>query len=285
MANKYKAGDYKGSGMSKSQYEASQKGSSTSSKSSGGGTDISAMLKSAGISQADYDALSPNQQSAFTLAHAAVQKRVSKNQPVPDVLSKKEMNKLWDEAKNDPTITNYYADQLKQATDIINTNTATDTQQFQQMTQQQQQKYIQDKLALDDAASKAGQAYSGFRGQAKNELDTANQDTIQSTTAQLQSELDQLGQQFEQKYGTGALAGTALGTAVTPGNIGSYNNTPYAGPTGAAVQYSPMGNVTGTQASAELASQLNEQQELAADKEQGISIKNFKYNMLPAGTD
>jgi hypothetical protein len=246
---------------------------------------LSSLLQTMGISQSIYASLSPKQQSALTLLGAGYTSQVKNNAPIPDTLSKKEMNKLWDLAKNDPTINQFYANDLKQAEETINMSMATDTANFNLSTKEQQEKFIQDKLNLDASAAKYGQVYSGIRGQAKQQLNESNLDTISSTTNQMKEELDSLGSQFETKYGTPALQGTALAKPIVSGNIGGLGGTAYTGPGTGSVGYTPMGGVIGTEASAKLADQIAEQNELVQEKLQGKSLKNIKSSMLPPSGD
>ena len=248
-------------------------------------TDIAALLQMSGNTMDNFNNISPKQQAALTILLGKYQKNASNNMPLPDTLSKKEMNKLWKEAENDPTINNYYADQLNQAKSVMNMSYATDTQGFQLATTEQQQKYVSDMQNLNATAAKSGQLYSGIRGQAKQAINNENSDTLQSTSAQYEDELNQLGQKFEQDWGTGALQNTALAKPYVAGNIDSYMGNPYTGASTTPVGYTPIGNVVGNQVSNELSDKIQDQQDLAQQQIQGKQLKNVNSTMLPPKSD
>ncbi len=144
-------------------------------------------------------------------------------------------NKALEIAANDPAIKATYGDAAKlAANDLafsigqITNNQATGQAALQaQQTQQKQQ--------LEQQIAQAGQAYSGFRGQAEQQLKAQQADVIQSSRAQLQQSIQQLGRGYESQYGTGAL--TTQGTpAISAG-----------GPLTGQVTYNPVGNITGSQ--------------------------------------
>ncbi len=135
-------------------------------------------------------------------------------------------------AATDPNIKAYYGDAATTAAkDLafsigqITGNQAT-AEPALQATLQQQQKDLQDKIAS------AGQAYSGFRKQAENELKTQQADVIQSTRSQLQQQLQTLGRGYETQFGS-----TALGQqpAITT-----------SGPITGQQSYQPVGGIIGT---------------------------------------
>ena len=75
---------------------------------------------------------------------------------------------------------------------------------------------LQARQALDQQTAQAGQAYSGFRQQAQNQLKAQQADVIQSTRSQLQQQIQQLGSNYESQYGS-AFPGTGGSSTITAG--------------------------------------------------------------------
>ena len=276
MANKWKAGNYMNSGMSKEQYLKAHGGSSSSKSSDKKSASSSFNYKALGISSDTWAALGSSGQSAMAIMGSQVLKIMDKNQPLPEVLDDKEMNKLWKQAEADPVIAKQFGDEMNIAKDYLNKNIDLASAEFKQLTEDQQRAYIDSKKALDEAQAEAGTAYSGFRTQAKGKMDIQQSDIIQSTSRALQQTVNNLGQSFEQRFGTSALGGTPLATKIGAGDIGTYGNEKYTGPGYTELGYSPTGDITGTQASDILASKVQKQQDLAADELQKIALENIK---------
>jgi hypothetical protein len=296
---KSKADDYKGSGMSKGAYEKAEKAKKeaadkakkaaeakaaakkstakkTETKSEKKSASSSFNYKAVGISTDAWNKLGSSGQAAMAVIGAGVMKTIDKNKPLPTVLDDKEMNELWKEAESDPIIQKYYAEEMAVAKDYLNKNIDLVSAEFKSLTETQQRDYIDAKKALDEASGATGIAYSGFRKQASDKADTQQSGIVESTRRTLQSQLNQVGQQFEQRFGSAALVGTKLGTPVVAGSIGNYNNTTYTGASYNPVDYDPTGGITGTQASDILSSKLTKQQDLAAEKLQEISLENIQ---------
>ncbi len=137
-------------------------------------------------------------------------------------------------AQSDPNILATYGDAAKLAANNLQF-------QLQQITGNNatsqpalQASQLQQKQALDAQIATAGQAYSGFRKQAEQQLSTQQADVIQSTRSQLQQQIQQLGQGYEQAYGSG-FPGTAGSSSITAN-----------GPVTGQVTYQPVGGLTGT---------------------------------------
>jgi hypothetical protein len=274
--NKYKAGDYMNSGMSKAQYTAKKGGSSKSSSKSSSKKSSSFNYKALGISSDVWNSLGSSGQSAMAVMGSKVLKIIDKNQPAPEVLDDKQMNELWKQAEADPVIQKYYADEMNVAKDYLNKNIDLASTEFKQLTEDQQRAYIDAKKELANAQAAAGTAYSGFRIQNKGKLDTQQSDIVKSSQATLQDTLNKLGQSFEQRFGTDALGNTPLGQAITAGDIGTYGGENYTGAAYGSETNTPTGNVTGTQASDKLKDELQKQQDLEAEAVQAIQLKNIQ---------
>ncbi len=107
-------------------------------------------------------------------------------------------------AKNDPNIVAKYADMAKldtnsfsQSLEQLRTASATDQQNMQTQ-------FENDRRKLAESAAASGQAYSGFRGRAQEQLKQSETGIVTSSRAQLQKSLQDLTTSFEAKYGTGS---------------------------------------------------------------------------------
>jgi hypothetical protein len=94
---------------------------------------------------------------------------------------------------------------------------------------------LQQRQQLEQQIASSGQAYSGFRQQAQNQLAAQQADVIQSTRSQLQQQIQQLGSGYESAYGS-AFPGTGGSSTISAG-----------GPLTGQVTYQPTGGIIGTQ--------------------------------------
>lgn len=231
---------------------------------------------SIGLSQDIWNKLGSAGQAAMAaIGNGPIRKAIEKNQPLPEILDQKEMAKLWKEAESDPVIQKTYGEELTTAKDFLNKHIDLVSAEFQSLTADQQRAYIDAKKNLDEAHAAAGTAYSGFRGQAKEKLDTNQSGIVESSRRQLQTTLNAAGQAFEHRFGSAALAGTKLGGPITAGDAGTYGNTTYGGATYGSVGYDPTGGIGGTQEQDILAAKLQKQQDLAAEEKQSIQLDNI----------
>ena len=141
-------------------------------------------------------------------------------------------------AATDPNIKAYYGDAVNTAAkDLafsigqITANQATGQAALQATLTQQQQ-------SLQQQIQSAGQAYSGFRKQAEQQLSAQQADVIQSTRSQLQQQIQNLGRGYETQFGSG-FPGTSGAAAISAG-----------GPLTGQVNYQPVGGLIGTQTQA-----------------------------------
>jgi len=103
---------------------------------------------------------------------------------------------------NDPVFIAKYGDQLKLSTATFNNNVQQLQQQTGQLATQQHQQFEQQQKDAAERAAAAGQAFSGFREQAKQQLASDQSGIIESTRSQLKNNLTSLGQSWEGMYGS-----------------------------------------------------------------------------------
>jgi len=128
------------------------------------------------------------------------------------------LNKALQAAQTDPNIISKYGDAAKAAASDVQFNLGQINANYATQQNQQQLEMAKQKKDLEDQLADAGQAYSGFRKQAENMLGSQQANIIQSTRSQLQQNLQNLGRNYEQTYGSDALYG--LGIPFTAGGIG-----------------------------------------------------------------
>lgn len=157
------------------------------------------------------------------------------------------LNDAINAAKNNPQLVAKYADELKldkgALTDSFNSLRAS----IADTATQQQQQFQQERQQLAETSASQGQAYSGFRNLAQNQLASRESAVISSTNAQNQAQLNNLLRSFEAKYGsaaTSAMALTAPNTESMTGISGGYQ-TP--APFGTTYTATPAGGITGTE--------------------------------------
>lgn len=149
------------------------------------------------------------------------------------------LNKAMTAAQSDPDIKAKYGDSLSLAQADLQKNLSLINQNYGQQLTQEEQVAQQQQKDLSNQQAAAGKAYSGFRAQAKQLLDTQQSGIIQSTKSQLQSSLNQLGSSLEGQFGTQALQNKFAPISAVGQN------------------YSAAGNITGSQPLAQKADVFN----------------------------
>ena len=231
-----------------------------------------------GVTTQAWNALSSDAQSAVAIHASQLVKAIDKNQPLPEQLDAKTMANLWTQAQNDPTIQKEYADELSTASNFMSKNIATLSANYQTLTQQQKQAYINAQKTLDTTSAQAGQAYSGVRQQASNQLGAAQSDTVQSAQSDLQSQLNTLQSTYEQKFGSTDLSGMNIAGINAYG--GDLTGGAYTGADYGSTAYTPVGGITGTQTTdpnnGMIAAELTKQQDLANTQITANQLQNVQ---------
>lgn len=191
-----------------------------------------------GFSDAQIQSMSPADRQNFSMTGDYLKKQTDLGNVVQEN-SAASLQKAYTAALNDPDIKSKYSDiqQADQANfqnnlQAFQTTTDVDTAN-QRLAFQKQQK------DLAEQAASAGQAYSGFRGQAKKILDTQQSGIVKSSMSQIKQNLQSSLNPLEQYYGSSKLAG------LFPNQNIQYNN-PLTGGTNT-IGYNPVGTLTGTQ--------------------------------------
>jgi hypothetical protein len=100
---------------------------------------------------------------------------------------------------------------------------------------EQAEAFRQERIAGAETAAERGIAYSGFRQAAAERLKMGQTGIVESTRRRLQREVRQIGQQFEQKFGTTGLPSMGLPfTDPLTGQVQQLGFQPYGGLAGTA---------------------------------------------------
>jgi hypothetical protein len=192
-------------------------------------TEATTAMLAAGISQATINAMSPDQQNMFAAVAAVIQTQYDQNKVVPPTFTTDDLSRIMSEAQNDPTISDYYKGLLTQGKDEFQQLYSMTAKEASTQDKANQLKFTADKKALVENTAAAGQAYSGFRGQAEKKLGEEQSGIIESSRQAIQRNVTAMGSAFEKQYGSAELAKLYL--------------APIDGAT-----YTPIGGITGQQA-------------------------------------
>lgn len=172
---------------------------------------------------------SPSDAQNWAMIGEYLQKQTTLQGQVGEINAQK-LNDAYTAATKDPTIAGKYSDiqsvdQYNFQQQLTSMQSSTDVASAQQKIQMEN-----DKKALAEQAAQAGQAYSGFREQAKGQLATTQQGIITSSRQQLQENLNNLATQYKQKYGTSGNYGISSFSSLFPNTSLNYSN-PLSGST------------------------------------------------------
>lgn len=173
--------------------------------------------------------LTPAQQAFVQSAHGVVQSQY--NAGGPATVDQDTWNKALQIASTDPTIQSTYGDAAKEGAQQLGFQVGQITGNYNAALASQQATLTQQQKALQTQIAQAGEGYSGFGEQAKQELAANQNQIIQSTRSQYATQLQNLGSQYEKQFGS-----TALGQNPAL-SIGTGNNQ---------LNYSPLGNIIGS---------------------------------------
>lgn len=207
-------------------------------------------LRALGLSDDIIKGLTPDQKKMFDSIGTIIQKKYEQNNPVPPTLTTADLDKIMQDAQNDPGIADFYKEQLRQGSQLFLQSMADTTGDFSATRLQQERDMARQQQAFKEQEAAAGRAYSGFRQQAQQQLNADQSGVIQSTRRSLQRNLQSQAGAFEQTFGTGNL--NSLG--------GAGITTPIEG-----VQYTPIGQVAGSMEAARLQDIRNKEQSLQQD--------------------
>ncbi len=175
----------------------------------GGGTSTSGLAydnswTKYGVTQDVWNKMSPTQQGVVAASMSVAASQYASTG------SKITLSDALARAATDPNLMAKYSDALKLDTQAFQQS----LQQLQVATsttaQQQQTQFENDRRQLAAASEAAGQAYSGFRGRAEQQLGQNESAIVTSSRAAAQSKINDLTTQMESKYGSAATTAATL---------------------------------------------------------------------------
>jgi peptidoglycan hydrolase-like protein with peptidoglycan-binding domain len=107
-------------------------------------------------------------------------------------------------AQNDHNIVEKYSDMMKLDKQAFSQQIGQLQQQISTDSQQQQTKFENERRQLSENFANAGQAYSGLRQRAQQQLGEQQSGIIQSSKSTIQKQLNDMTAAFEGKYGSGS---------------------------------------------------------------------------------
>lgn len=182
-----------------------------------------------GLSQI-WGQLTPAQQAFVQSANGVVQGQY--NAGGAATVDQDTWNKALQIAATDPSIQSQYGDAAKEGAQQLAFDVSNVTGNYNAATAANQATLAQQQKDLATQIAQAGEGYSGFANQAKQQLQAQQNQIIQSTRSQYASQLQDLGSQYERTFGSSAL-GTA--PALTLGASGPNQ-----------LSYQPVGGVIGS---------------------------------------
>lgn len=187
----------------------------------------------AAILPADVINLIPDSQlAAFSAISDSFKQQYTQGIVNADIQAK-DLQDAINSISNDVEFKAKYGDQLTLATANFQNNLQDFQFQTGQLATNQQQQFTDQQKALAEEKAAMGQAYSGFRQQAKQRLASDHTGIIESTRQQLKNNLTNMGQNWESMFGS-AQAKTPQVDYVNP-LTGQLEKQ----------QYSPLGNIYG----------------------------------------
>lgn len=165
--------------------------------------DFNANALALGLSQEQINQLDPTQKALIASVGEIARNTYSNGSGIT-------LKDAINYAKQDPNILAKYGDALKLDTQSL-MNAAVDLQNSANTdTITQQQQFEDDRKALAERHATAGTAYSGFRGQAQQQLGTQEQGIVESSRNTIKKGLNDATQAFEAKYGSAASAANPI---------------------------------------------------------------------------
>lgn len=153
------------------------------------------------------------------------------------------------QAAKDPNIVSQYADAAKLDAQTFSQNLQNLQNASTSTGEQQQMQFENDRKQLAEQSAAKGQAYSGFRNQAQEQLGKTEAGIVQSSRSALQQQLNSATSAFESKYGTAATtpATANYNDPLNSSNVSLSGQTIAGSNTPATLTGALAGGVTGSQ--------------------------------------
>jgi hypothetical protein len=167
-------------------------------------------LSKLGFSDADIAKIPPSQVVAWAGTADVFSKQFEQGPVASEAITDQGITQAMATAAQDPSIVQKYGDEITTAAPALS-QTISNLKQGYSITQTEQQiKAAQAKQQLEAQVSSAGQAYSGIGERARQQLNTQEEDIVQSNRATMQQNTTKAIQDYEARYGSSGLSALNL---------------------------------------------------------------------------
>ena len=201
---------------------------------------LNPLLRQIGLSDDVINRLDPDTKMFYGTIGKQMMDNIEKSIPAPTTFNADTFKNLYEQARNNPKINQYYSDiQTRKVEDILN-NVAIAQQDYTYTQRNLASNFSQQVQDLANKTEQAGMVYSGIREQNKAKLAEQQSGILTSAQSQAKQQLQNIGRQAEELLGSKAVADlklgltqpTDLGTGVNPDIAKTIQANPNLGYTG-----------------------------------------------------
>lgn len=167
--------------------------------------DLNRDLLDMGMTQDVINGMSPDRKTFYGAIGKQMIDNIEKSIPAPTTWTAKTLKDLYNQAKNNPKIDEYYSRLEDRQINQITTAVATMQEDFEYIQQQQAEGFTQQVEQLADQTQQAGMLYSGVRKRNEQMLEERQLGVIRSTRSDAQRRIDELKRGAEEALGTKAV--------------------------------------------------------------------------------
>jgi RNA binding exosome subunit len=188
---------------------------------------LNAMLRQIGLSDDIINRMDPESKMFYGTIGNQLMSNIEKLIPAPTTFNADTFKQLYEQAKNNPKINQFYEGiQSRKVEDILN-NIAISQEDYDFTNRQMATQFTKQVEDLAAQTEQAGMLYSGIRQRNEAKLAQQQGDIIQSTQSQAKRQLQDIGRQAEELLGSKAVNDLKLGLR-QPTNLGVGINTQVA---------------------------------------------------------
>jgi len=164
--------------------------------------DIRDNLLSIGIKPDTIEQMSPEMREYFGSIGAKMIKNVKDQNPMPAVITAKDLDRIREDVKNDPDINSYYKEKVDRYQEEFTENVARIQKDWDYTLEKKQRKFQEQRKETDRRKAKLGQTFSGIREKAEQKEKEEQKGIIESERRKVKKELDDLQERTAQQIGS-----------------------------------------------------------------------------------
>lgn len=187
------------------------------------GEDLNRDLQKIGLSQDIINGMSDEQKTFYGGIGLQLIDNIEKSIPAPTTFTAGTLKELYEQAKNNQKINDYYSRLESRQIEQITTAVATMQEDFDYLQQQQAEGFTKQVEGLAKQTQQAGMLSSGLRKRNEQMLEEKQLGVIKSSRADVQRQLTQLQRGTEEALGTKALEDLQLAIQAR-NNFGEFVN-------------------------------------------------------------